>query len=206
MESPTFKVMVVERHHALRTNYVAYFSSFTEFEMIGFHTNIGHALRDVLRNRPDIVVMEVSLQDSSGLEAILPFKERCKGVRIIMVSESNDFERIKLAFKNGAQGYLTKPLTAEKLLHALTSIKEDGAAISNDIVRKVIANFQRKSYRLFSERENQIVDHLCQGATYKMIADKLFVTPSTVNFHIQNIYLKLDVNSKSEALAKLGQL
>jgi DNA-binding NarL/FixJ family response regulator len=78
--------------------------------------------------------------------------------------------------------------------------------MSNDIVKKVIANFRRKSFKLFSERENQILDYLSKGATYKVIADKLFVTTSTVNFHIQNIYLKLDVNSKSEALSKIEQL
>ena len=66
--------------------------------------------------------------------------------------------------------------------------------------------FQRKSYSAFSKRENQIIDYLCEGETYKTIADKLFVTPSAVNFHIQNIYLKLDVNSKSEALEKLRLL
>ena len=66
--------------------------------------------------------------------------------------------------------------------------------------------FQRKSYASFSDRENQIIDYLGQGATYKTIADNLFVTPSTINFHIQNIYLKLNVNSKSEALSKLREM
>jgi DNA-binding NarL/FixJ family response regulator len=85
-------------------------------------------------------------------------------------------------------------------------MEKEGAAMSNDIVKKIIHNFHKKTFAFFSERENQIVDYLCQGATYKMIAQKLFVTPSAVNFHIQNIYLKLDVNSKSEALSKLEQL
>ncbi|MGB3152338.1 MAG: LuxR C-terminal-related transcriptional regulator, partial [Maribacter sp.] len=98
------------------------------------------------------------------------------------------------------------PMTEDKLLHALNCVRKEGATMSNDIVKKVISNFHRKSYKLFSERENQIVDYLCKGATYKIIADKLFVTTSAVNFHIQNIYLKLDVNSKSEALTKLEQL
>ena len=117
-----------------------------------------------------------------------------------------DFDVIKNAFKKGANGYLTKPLTLDKLEHALRSMEKEGAAMSNDIVKKIIHNFHKKTFAFFSERENQIVDYLCQGATYKMIAQKLFVTTSAVNFHIQNIYLKLDVNSKSEALSKLEQL
>ena len=78
--------------------------------------------------------------------------------------------------------------------------------MSHDITKIVISMFQRKSREFFSERENQVIDYLCQGATYKTIADKLFVTASAINFHIQNIYLKLDVNSKSEALIKLQEL
>ena len=123
-----------------------------------------------------------------------------------MLSEINDFDVIKNAFKKGANGYLTKPLTLDKLQHALSSIEKEGAAMSTDIVKKMIHNFHKKTYEFFSDRENQIVDYLCQGATYKMIAEKLFVTPSAVNFHIQNIYVKLDVNSKSEALSKLELL
>lgn len=123
-----------------------------------------------------------------------------------MISDQSDFEIIKKAFKNGANGYLTRPVSNERLHNALNSIKNEGAAMSNDIIKKVISNFHRKSYQFFSERENQIVDYLCRGATYKIIADKLFVTTSTINFHIQNIYLKLNVNSKSEALSKLREL
>jgi DNA-binding NarL/FixJ family response regulator len=123
-----------------------------------------------------------------------------------MVSGENDFEVIKKAFKYGASGYLTKPITKKRLKDALNSIRYEGAALSNDIARKIIQAFRRKSYDCFSERENEIIEYLSQGDTYKTIAEKLFVSPSTINFHIQNIYLKLDVNSKSEALQKLRAL
>jgi len=123
-----------------------------------------------------------------------------------MLSGRNDFDLVKKAFKNNANGYLSKPVSERKLYNALDSIKSEGAAMSNDIISLFIATFQRKSRDIFSERENQVIDLLCQGATYKSIAEKLFVTASAVNFHVQNIYLKLDVNSKSEALLKLQQL
>ena len=123
-----------------------------------------------------------------------------------MASEENDFKMIKRAFKSGVNGFLTKPLTKKRLKNALYSVKYEGAVLSNDIAAKLIATFHQKSYNFFSNRENQIIEFLCQGATYKSIADQLFVTTSTINFHIQNIYLKLDVNSKSEALEKLREL
>ena len=113
---------------------------------------------------------------------------------------------VKKAFKNTANGYLSKPVSERTLYNALDSIKSDGATMSNDIISQIISKFQGKSYEFFSERENQVVEYLCQGATYKTIAEKLFVTASAVNFHIQNIYLKLNVNSKSEALRKLQEM
>ncbi|MGB5226611.1 MAG: response regulator transcription factor, partial [Eudoraea sp.] len=141
-----------------------------------------------------------------GIEGIRLFRKKDPEVKILMISAQNDFEIIKKAFKNQANGYLTKPVTKKRMFNALNSLKFEGATMSNDIVKKVISMFHRKSYHNFSERENQIIDYLCQGATYKLIADKLFVTTSTINFHIQNIYLKLDVNSKSEALTKLQEM
>ena len=101
---------------------------------------------------------------------------------------------------------MTKTITRKRLYHALNAVKNEGAVIGNDIAKTIISMFQPKSYQSFSERENQIIDYLGQGATYKTIADKLFVTTSAINFHIQNIYLKLNVNSKSEALLKLQEI
>jgi DNA-binding NarL/FixJ family response regulator len=163
-------------------------------------------LKDYDELLPDIIVSEVSMPDVCGIKGIGLFRKKDPDVKIIMISAQNDFEIIKRAFKNQANGFLSKPVTKKRMYNALNSIKFEGATMSNDIVKKVISMFHRKSYQTFSERENQIIDYLCQGATYKLIADKLFVTPSTINFHIQNIYLKLDVNSKSEALVKLKEI
>ena len=206
MKAKILKVIVIENNETLHSSYTDYFEKFFEFSLEGIYSSTNEALKHFKGIKPDIVVSEVFLGTLCGIESIKYFKRKDWGVKIIMISEINDFEVIKKAFKYGANGYLTKPMNAEKLYYALTCIKEEGAAMSNDIVEKVIANLRGKSFKLFSERENQIVNYLCKGATYKMIADKLFVTTSTVNFHIQNIYLKLDVNSKSEALMKIEQL
>lgn len=206
MKTKISKIIVIESDRTLHKAYVDYFEKFFEFSLEGIYSSTKEALKQFKKISPDIIVTEVSLDTISGIESIRYFKRKDWNVKVIMISAINDFEVIKKAFKYGANGYLTKPMDAEKLYYALNCVKEEGAVMSNDIVKKVIANFRRKSFELFSERENQIVDFLCKGATYKMIADKLFVTTSTVNFHIQNIYLKLDVNSKSEALSKIEQL
>ncbi|WP_396637369.1 response regulator [Maribacter sp. R77961] len=206
MKTKRSKIIVIESDATLHIAYTNYFEKFFEYSLEGIYCNTYDALKTFKKIKPDIIVTEVNLDTINGIESIRYFKRKDWNVKIIMISHNNDFDVIKKAFKNGANGYLTKPMNADKLYYALNCIQKEGAVMSNDIVKKVIANFRRKSFKLFSERENQILDYLSKGATYKVIADKLFVTTSTVNFHIQNIYLKLDVNSKSEALSKIEQL
>ncbi len=206
MNTPTLQVMVIDDDPKFHETYRYYFHSYNEYTLTGIYTSAETALEDYQITRPDIVLTEVRLPGCTGIEAIQQFRKHDPDANVLMVSNFNDFETIKKAFKYGAVGYLTKPISKKRLVQALDSIKYEGAALSNDIVKKIIATFRRKSYTFFSERENQIIDHLCQGDTYKAIANKLYVSTSTINFHIQNIYLKLDVNSKSEALNKIRQL
>lgn len=196
----------MEREKELHAVYKNYFEELEDYELVGSYCSAAEGLKDFKHTLPHFVLSEIALNGINGVEAIKSFRKKDWGIKMIMFSEINDFEVIKNAFKKGANGYLTKPLTLDKLEHALRSMEKEGATMSTDIVKKVIHNFHRKTFAFFSERENQIVDYLSQGATYKIIAEKLFVTPSAINFHIQNIYLKLDVNSKSEALSKLESL
>ncbi|HSR61326.1 MAG TPA: response regulator transcription factor [Robiginitalea sp.] len=206
MKTTTLKVMVIDGDTRFLEAYPYYFSTYREYALAGIYTSVSEALDEYDQICPDIILSEVHLPGGSGIEAIAEIRKRNPQAKILMVSDENDFECIKKAFKMGATGYLTKPIGMKRLHQALDSVKYEGAALSNDIARQVISMFRRKWYREFSERENEIIDYLGQGMTYKMIADKLFVTPSTINFHIQNIYLKLDVNSKTEALEKLRAL
>ena len=206
MNSNILKIIIVDSDRQLHDGYRFYFETYRDYCLSGIYVSVKEALSVYNSTLPDIVISEITLFDRDGLGAISVFRKKDPNVKIIMISNQSDFELVKKAFKNGANGFLTKPLSNKRLNNALNSIKYEGAAMSNDIVKKVVSNFQGNSYDYFSERENQIIDYLCRGATYKIIADKLFVTTSTINFHIQNIYLKLNVNSKSEALTKLRQL
>ncbi|WP_422079988.1 response regulator [Ulvibacterium sp.] len=206
MNQDPLKIIVIDHEQSFHTTYETYFGSFLEYALKGVYPTIKDALYAYNHLFPDVIFSEIELPDRCGIESIQLFRQKDPEVKIIMLSADNDFELIKKAFKHGANGYVTKPLNERSLFNALDAIQREGATLSNDIAKKIIAMFQRKSRQYFSERENQVIDYLCQGATYKTIAEKLFVTPSAVNFHIQNIYLKLDVNSKSEALSKLQEL
>ena len=207
MNTTTLKIIAIDNDVAFHDTYAYYFQSYFNYTLEGVYCSVEDALADFNRLQPDMIISEAYMAEGiSGIDGIQHFKEKNPDVKVIMVSNQSDYELIKKAFKNQASGYLTKPISKKRLLRALNSIRDEGAALSSDIAKKLISMFQRKSYRIFSDRENQIIEHLGQGATYKSIAEKLFVTTSTINFHIQNIYLKLDVSSKSEALRKLREL
>ena len=206
MQTKNLNVIVIDNDPLFKKTYKHYFSLYSDYNLIGIYGSAKEALRSSTTVAPDIIITDIPEEEFGGIDVLIKFKKKAVNAKIIIVSEQNDFSLIKKAFKNGANGYLTKPLTEMRLYDALNSIKIDGAAISNDIAKQVISMFQRKSFNEFSKRENEIIDLLFEGETYKTIAEKLFVTASAVNFHIQNIYLKLNVNSKSEALDKLRQL
>ena len=206
MNTNISKIIVIDNDLTFHDKYQRYFESYLDYSLNGIHISISDALAEYDYLLPDIIFSEVALSQECGIEGIRRFRKKDPNVKIIMLSEQNDFELVKKAFNNGANGYLSKPVTERTLYNALDSIMSEGATMSNDIISKIISKFQRRSYDFFSERENQVVEYLSQGATYKTIAEKLFVTASAINFHVQNIYLKLDVNSKSDALRKLQEL
>ncbi|WP_149275663.1 response regulator transcription factor [Pareuzebyella sediminis] len=206
MQINVLNSIVVDSDFSLHQSYRDYYDMYLEYSLKGVYPSIQEALSNYERELPDIVFSEISLPNECGIESIQLFRKLNPKVKIIMLSPENDYELVKKAFKNGANGFLSKPVSERTLYNALDSIKWSGATMSNDIVSTIVSSFQRKSVDIFSERENQVIDYLCQGDTYKTIAKKLFVTVSAINFHVQNIYLKLNVNSKSEALQKLREL
>jgi DNA-binding NarL/FixJ family response regulator len=176
------------------------------YELHGIYKSVHDLLSNFGRTNPDIVISEVSLAGVSGIDGLEYLFRKDEDLKVLMMSKKNDFKLIKEAFKKGASGYLTKPLTKERLFTAVEALDQHGVALEHDLVKKIISSFQVKTFDSFSRKENQIIELLTQGFTYKMIADRLCVTPSAVNFHIQNIYVKLNVNSKSEALQKLREM
>lgn len=200
------KVIVIDNDINLHTDYKLYFESYLDFRLSGIFNTSKEILKLFNQIQPDIILIEIIENKSAEINVIQKLKFMNDKTKIVVLSASKDLDLIKQSFRSGAVGYVTKPVSQRTLYNALHSISCQGAFISNDVAQQVVSIFKRKSLPLFSERENQVIDFLQEGATYKYIADKLYVTASAINFHIQNIYLKLNVNSKSEALLKLAEL
>ncbi|QBA63954.1 response regulator [Muriicola soli] len=206
MNTTILKVIVIDSDPKFHESYNYFFSTYRDYRLVGIYRTVEDALANYEMVNPDIILSEVNFLGLSGIEGLVEFQKAKDPAVVIMVSHEDDYERIMDAFRYGAEGYLTKPIGKKRLRYALKAVKDEGAALSSDVAKKLISMYRKKTYQFFSERENQIIEYLGKGATYKVIADKLYITPSTVNFHIQNIYLKLDVNSKSKALKKIREM
>ena len=152
--------------------------------------------------------MDIELPVVSGIEAVKRIREKYPDVKILMETIFEEDEKIFQSICNGAQGYILKNTPPEGILSSIREIYEGGAPMTPIIASKVLRLFKKnlsdltdESYRL-SSREKEILKCLVEGMSYKMIAETCFISADTVNGHIKNIYKKLQVHSKSEAVVK----
>ena len=152
--------------------------------------------------------MDIGLPHISGIEGVRTVKENFPGIEILMFTVFEDDEKIFEALKAGASGYLLKKSSAEEIIEAIRSLYYGGSPMSASIARKVIfpsrinITNQKEDFQL-TTRENEILHSLVDGLSYKKLAEKYFISISTVRTHIRHIYEKLHVNSKAQAVAKV---
>lgn len=169
------------------------------------------ALKELTRVPVDIALFDINLPGMNGIECIQKLKILHPKMQIIVLTIYDNPEVIFNALKAGATGYLLKSTPSEKIIEAILEVKNGGSPISSTIARKVIEAFcvREKTNEYFQElsnREKEILEHLNKGYRYKEIADKLFLSIDTIRTHVRNIYEKLRVNSRVEALKKTGFL
>ena len=154
----------------------------------------------------DIALADIGLPGISGISGIKILKRDYPGINIIMLTVYNDSTRIFNSLCAGASGYLLKNTPLEEIKKAIEELDSGGAPMSPEIARKVIEYFNPKktdNYKsTLTSKENEIVNLMVDGLSYKMIADKIGISIDTVRFHIKNIYRKLHVNSKGEVISK----
>jgi len=172
------------------------------FECIGSYGDCESAIEDLSKNRPDVMMMDIQLPGMSGIEGVKKIKDRYPKIDVIMLTVHEDLSLVFQALTAGACGYLDKSASEEKILDSIKEIYEGGAPMSYKIAKLVVSSFQKKTETALTQREFDVLDQLCKGHSYKEIAYKLFITVGTVRHHIKNIYYKLHVHSKSEAVAK----
>ena len=203
----TIKVVIVEDHREFRES-LAFMVNATEgYRCTGSYRSMEEAIEKLPANPPDVVLSDIGLPGMSGIDGVRILKERYPRLLILMLTVYDDDDRIFDALCAGASGYLLKKTPPARLLDSLKEAVTGGAPMSPEVARRVIALFRdvrppdRADYQL-TPHETRLLRLLVEGHNYKTAAASLNVTTATISFHLQRIYEKLQVHSKSEAVAK----
>ncbi len=151
---------------------------------------------------PDIIVFDLAAESHAGLEGLKKSCECCKKVQCLALVADSDKERAIDALYAGARGVISRNASEEEIIQAIWDLASGETPLSGDIARIVVAHIQRRESHVLTPREKDVLYQLCEGKSYKMISTCLFISQDTVRSHIKSLYRKLDVNSKSEAVAK----
>ncbi len=201
------KVGIVEDEKQIRESLMILINGSEGFSCIHCYESAEAAIADIPLQDIDVVLMDIHLPGMDGIGCITQLKPLCAEVQFLMCTSFEDTDSVFRALKAGATGYLTKTTQPSKILDAIVEVHKGGSPMSSHIARKVVASFQSNTkenseLQKLTEREKEILHLLSQGLRYKEIADKLFLSTETVRTHIRNIYEKLQVNSRTEALNK----
>jgi len=213
METPLpspIEVAIVEDRREIRESLALLIGGTDGFKCSGSYRSMEEALDKLKHHQPHLLLSDIGLPGMSGIEGVAILKELYPDLLILMLTVYDDDERIFDAMCAGASGYLLKKTPPARLLDSLREVASGGAPMSPEVARRVIALFreirppERADYEL-TPHETRLLKLLVQGHNYKTAAAELNVTVHTVSFHLRSIYDKLQVHSKSEAVAKALQ-
>ena len=198
-------IIIFEDNEQLRESLVTLLNNSEGYQVIADCSHVADAASIILRDRPDVVIMDIDLPEKSGIDGTRMIKETRPETLVIMYTMFEEDEKLFNSLCAGANGYILKKTSPYKLFEAINEVMEGGAPMSPTIARRVLQSFQNKSaarYHL-SPRETEILHLLSKGYSIKMIASELKIAFDTTRAHLRNIYPKLHVNCGKEAIAKV---
>ena len=200
-------VSIVEDNEKLRGTLARVINRADSFRCVSDYGNAEDALKNLPQVRPDVVLMDINLPGMNGVECVRQLKQLLPQTQVMMLTVYEDTENIFNALTAGANGYMLKRTSSKELLEAIHEVHRGGSPMTMHIARKVVQSFQKTAGTAqptenLSEREQQVLDLLSQGLMYKEIADKLAISYETVHTYIRRIYEKLQVRTRTEAVAK----
>lgn len=204
---PDIRVAIVEDERDIRESLCLLVNGTPGYTCTGRYRSMEEALENIPRAVPDVVLSDIGLPGMNGIDGVRHLKQRFPDLLVLMLTVYDDDERIFDAMCAGACGYLLKNTPPARLLESLREVVTGGAPMSPEVARRVIALFreirppERADYHL-TPHETRLLKLFVQGHNYKTAAAELAVSVNTVNFHVRSIYDKLQVHSRSEAVAK----
>lgn len=207
MKDSIIRITIVEDNSTIRNGLKILLNGTEGLQCVATYTDCETMLENLESDYADLMLMDIGLPGMSGIEGIKKVKEKKPDMSILMLTVYEDEDNIFKALCNGADGYLLKNTPPARLIECIYDASNGGSPMSSLIARKVVSFFKsypstQKEESNLSSRELEILNNLAKGNSYKIIADRLFISTDTVRYHIRNIYRKLQVHSQSEAVAK----
>jgi DNA-binding NarL/FixJ family response regulator len=200
-------VSIVEDNEQLRATLARVIGRAEGFRCVSHYGSAEAALESLPKDRPDVVLMDINLPGMNGVECVRQLKPVLPDTQVVMLTVYEDTDNIFNALAAGAAGYLLKRTKSAELLEAIREVHRGGSPMTTHIARKVTQSFHKtgpssQPTENLSEREQEVLDCLSQGFLYKEIAEKLGISYETVHTYIRRIYEKLQVRTRTEAVAK----
>jgi DNA-binding NarL/FixJ family response regulator len=200
-------ISIVEDNDQLRGTLARLINREEGFRCISNYATAEAALEGLPNDKPTVVLMDINLPGMNGVECVRRLKQILPATLAVMLTAYEDTENIFNALAAGAAGYLLKRAPRAELIEAIHEVSKGGSPMTTHIARKVVQSFQRagpstQATENLSAREQEVLDYLSQGLMYKEIAEKLGISYETVHTYIRRIYEKLQVRTRTEAVAK----
>lgn len=201
------RILIYEDNPQLRDSLSILLNGTTGHEVVGAFANCANIIQEVSKLNPDVILMDIDMPLMSGIEGLKNLRAAGFNNKVLMLTVFDDNKNVFEAIKSGANGYILKKTPPVKLMEYISDGANGGAPMTSSIASQVLNMFtgmHRTTSENFnlSAREQEVLNLLVEGFSYKLIADKLFISMDTVRSHIKKIYEKLHVKSKSEAVAK----
>jgi DNA-binding NarL/FixJ family response regulator len=206
------RVLLFEDNKNFRESLSLFLASTENIWLIGAYPDARESVSIVRKTKPDVILMDIQMPYLSGIDAMKAIKASFPEVKILMQTIHDEDDKVFAAICAGASGYILKNSKPENYLQAIQDVNLGGSHLSPVIAAKVMKMFQNQfvkeqpNYVDLSTREREILSCLVKGMSYKMIADKCFISINTVCTHVRHIYEKLHVNSAPEAIIKAIEL
>jgi DNA-binding NarL/FixJ family response regulator len=197
---PGIRIVIIEDDETIRIGYTYLLNKQPEFTVINSYASAEAALKNIEQDAADVFLLDISLTGMSGIDALDDIKKRSPRSYVIMLTVYEDPDMIFKTLAKGASGYLTKSSPTQKTIEAIREVIKGGGPMSPNVARLVVSSFQKNKNSPLSKRETEILEHIANGKSGTRIAGELFIDAETVKSHIKNIYAKLHVNSKADAI------
>ena len=194
------RIVVIEDDEIIREGYTLLIGQTDGYQVVNSYVSYDEAVKTIAGDAPDVILLDIELPGTNGITAIPKLKKMLPHAYILILTVYESEKMIFDALANGASGYLTKNTPAAKIVDSIREVKDGGGPMSVNIARMVIKSFQRNQESPLSKRETQILEQIADGKSRSQVANDLFIDLETVRSHIKNIYLKLDVNSRADAI------